>query len=35
MADSEATVNYFATKGILVPTVKAGYSLPLASEEDF
>lgn len=35
MADNEATVNYSATKGILAPTVKAGYSWPVASEEDF
>jgi hypothetical protein len=35
MADSEATVDYSAIKGILAPTVKAGFSWPVASEEDF
>jgi len=35
MAESEATVDYSAISGILAPTVKAGYSWPVASKEDF
>jgi len=35
MADSEATVDYSPISDILAPTVKAVYSWPVASEEDF
>jgi hypothetical protein len=35
MAGSEATVDYCAISGILAPNVQAGYSWPMASEEEF